>query len=234
MQIIEHSIVGTRSAVLRLRRRDTQLQFLVFPMIHVASPQFFAAVADRLRGCDLLVVEGITGRSALISALTLTYRVIPANRRSGLVVDNIPYRSLGVPLVNPDMTAAELHVGWRTMPLRYRLTVWLLVPLVLVAQLFGGRRRLLAPEVEVSDLPSASEEAFADHEFGERFERVLTGDRDDRVLAVLSEIVRTRADERIEVAIVYGAGHVPGIVGGLNALHGYRPRTAEWLTVLSA
>jgi hypothetical protein len=83
MQIIEHSIVGTRSAVLRLKRPDTELQFLVFPMIHVASPQFFAAVAERLRRCDLLVVEGVAGRSSLTWAITLTYRVMPANKRSG-------------------------------------------------------------------------------------------------------------------------------------------------------
>jgi hypothetical protein len=51
MQILEYSIAGTRSAVLRLQRRDSGLRFVVFPMIHVASPHFYAAVADRLRQC---------------------------------------------------------------------------------------------------------------------------------------------------------------------------------------
>jgi hypothetical protein len=59
-------------------------------------------------------------------------------------------------------------------------------------------------------------------------------DRDERLLAALSELVRTRSSERIDVAVVYGARHVPAIVRGLADRHGYRPRTAEWLTVLAS
>ncbi|MFF0657913.1 hypothetical protein [Micromonospora tulbaghiae] len=232
MQIIEHSVVGIRSAVLRLRRPGSQLQFLVFPMLHVASPRFYAAVTKRLRECDVLVVEGVGGRSALVSALTLTYRAMPANRRSRLVTDPIPYASLGVEVIKPDVTATEFAQGWRTMPLRYRLQIWALIPVVTVIQFFGGTRLLLSPEVEVSDLPSPADEKYADHEVTEHFDRTLGGDRDERLLASLAELIRDRSAERIDVAIAYGAGHVPAIVRGLFELHGYRPRAAEWLTVL--
>lgn len=234
MQIIEHSIVGTRTAVLRLRRPGSPLQFVLFPMLHVASPEFYAAVAQRLRQCDLLVVEGVSGRSVLTWAIMLTYRIMPANRRCGLVVDNIEYGSLGVELINPDVTAAEFAQGWRVMPLRYRILMWCVIPIVAVAQFFGGTRRLLSPEIELNDLPSARDETYSDSEFAEHFERTFGGDRDERLLAVLSELVRTRSSERIDVAVVYGAGHVPAIVRGLMDRHGYRPRTAEWLTVLDA
>ncbi|MEV0156278.1 hypothetical protein AB0H57_21470 [Micromonospora sp. NPDC050686] len=234
MQIIEHSIIGTRSAVLRLRRPGSQLQFVLFPMLHVASPEFYAAVAQRLRRCDLLVVEGVSGRSVIMWAITLTYRVMPANKRSGLVVDNIPYRSLGVELINPDVTTTEFAEGWRAMPLRYRLFMWCLIPIVAIAQFFGGTRWLLSPEVEVNDLPSAKDEMYSDDEFVEHFERTFGGERDERLLATLSELIRTRSSERIDVAVVYGAGHVPAIVRGLADRHGYRPRGAEWLTVLGA
>ncbi|MFI6265843.1 hypothetical protein [Micromonospora sp. NPDC051006] len=54
------------------------------------------------------------------------------------------------------------------------------------------------------------------------------------LLAALSELIRTRSSEPIDVAVVYGAGHVPAIVRGLVDRHGYRPRTAEWITVLDA
>jgi hypothetical protein len=234
MQIIEHSIMGTRSAVLRIRRRDTPLEFLLFPMLHVASPKFYTAVAERLRRCDLLVVEGVHGRSVLASALTLSYRVIPANKRSGLVVDNIPYRSLGVELITPDVTVDEFAEGWRAMPLRYRMMMWSAVPFVAAAQYFGGTQRILSPEIEVNDLPSAKEEQFADDEFVEHFERTFGGERDERVLAVLADLIRTRSTERIDVAVVYGAAHIPTIVRALADRHGYRPRTAEWLTVVEA
>lgn len=234
MQIIEHSIIGTRSAVVRLRRPGSQLQFVLFPMLHVASPQFYTAVAERLRQCDVLVVEGVSGRSVLGWAITLTYRVMPANKRSGLVVDNIPYRSLGVELINPDVTTAEFARGWRAMPLRYRMLMWCAIPVVAVAQFFGGTRRLLSPEVELNDLPSAKDEMYSDGEFADHFERTFGGDRDERLLAALTDLVRTRSSARIDVAVVYGAGHMPAIVRGLMDRHGYRPRTAEWLTVVDA
>ncbi|MFI7608209.1 hypothetical protein ACIBTV_24105 [Micromonospora sp. NPDC049366] len=234
MQIIEHSIIGTRSAVIRLRRPGSRLQIVVFPMLHVASPQFYAAVTERLRRCDVLVVEGVSGRSVLGWALTLSYRVMPVNRRSGLVVDTIPYRSLGVELIAPDVTAAEFTRSWRTMPLRYRLLMWCALPFVTVAQLFEGTRRLLSPEVELNDLPTGRDESYADSELTEHAERTFGGDRDERVLAALGELIHTRSAEPIDVAVVYGAGHVPAIVRGLADRHGYRPRTGEWITVLEA
>jgi hypothetical protein len=234
MQIIENSVTGTRSAVLRLTHRDARLQFLIFPMIHVARPRFYADVAERLRRCDLLVVEGVRGRSVWAWAFTLTYRIVRANRRSGLVVDDIPYASLGVPMVNPDVTVDELARGWRATPLRYRLMMWCVIPVVVVATFFGGRRALLSRDVEINDLPSESEQEFHDSVFGEHFRRTFGGSRDERLLASLVEIYRARAGEHIEVAIVYGAGHVPAIVRGLADRLGYRVRSGEWLTVLDA
>lgn len=234
MQIIENTIIGTRSAVLRLTHRNTPLQFLVFPMLHVASPRFYAEVAQRLRRCDLLVIEGVRGRSLWVWAITLSYRIIPLNRRSGLVVDNIPYRSLGVPLVNPDVTVDEITRGWRATPLRYRLLLWCVIPVVVVARLFSARRPLLSRDVAVSDLPSESDEAFQDSDLGEHFDRTFAGSRDQLLLDTLTEIHATRSGEPIVVAIVYGARHVPAIVRGLADRLRYRVRSAEWLTVLDA
>jgi hypothetical protein len=233
MQIIEHSIAGTRSAVLRLKRPGTALEFLVFPMIHVASPEFYAAVEERLRRCDLLVVEGVRGESALIEAFTMTYRVIPGNSRSGLVKDNIPYASLGVPLINPDTTDEDFERSWLEVPLKHRLTMYAVLPVVAASQFFRGRHAVLRPEIELDDLPTPDQEAYADDEFAEHFDRVAVSGRDALLLDALTEIHRTRADERIDVAVVYGAGHVPAIVHGLLERHGYRVRTAEWLTVVA-
>ncbi len=57
------------------------------------------------------------------------------------------------------------------------------------------------------------------------------GERDDRLLAVLSRLHEERSGEDIEVAVVCGAAHVPAIVRGLMDRYGYRPRSADWLTV---
>src|SRR5262249_23020904 len=159
-----------RSAVVRFRRPGSDLEFVVFPMVHIASPAFYVAVAERLRHCDLLVVEGIRGHSPLRSALTLTYRLVPAHRRSRLGVENIAYQSLGVPLLTPDMTAAEFSRSWRGMRLRHRIAVWCLLPVATIAQLLAGRRLLLTPDIELDDLPTRED---AESGLTEELDRVL-------------------------------------------------------------
>jgi len=56
MQIIEVTDFGVRSAVIRLRRRETPLQFVLYPMIHMAKPAFYTAVTVRLKRADVLAV----------------------------------------------------------------------------------------------------------------------------------------------------------------------------------
>lgn len=226
MEIISTGVFGTRSSVIRLRRKGSELSFVVFPMLHVASPQFYADVTARLRECDVLVVEGVSSRSVLTWAFTASYRVIPKNRRSGLVVDNIRYRELGVALINPDVSADELTRSWRGLPLRLRLMMWCLLPLVIVAQLVGGRRRMLAPTIQVND------DDLPEHDVDELLAGVFGGERDRRLFAAVAELHATRSHERIDVAIVYGAAHVPPLVEALLVTLGYRARSAEWLTVL--
>jgi hypothetical protein len=38
MQIIEVSVIGFRSGVLRLTRPDTPLRFEIYPMVHIGEP----------------------------------------------------------------------------------------------------------------------------------------------------------------------------------------------------
>jgi hypothetical protein len=64
MQIVEVSVIGVRSAVITLTRRDTSMQIVLFPMLHLGSAVFYRQVTSRLRGCQLVVAEGIRGKRA--------------------------------------------------------------------------------------------------------------------------------------------------------------------------
>lgn len=173
----------------------------------------------------MVVVEGVSGRSVVGWALTLSYRVIPANRKAGLVLQRIDYLGLGVPVIRPDVSAAEFGESWRALPLWIRLFVWCVLPGVVVVQFLGGRKRLLSPHVVVND------DDMPESETEERFDRVFIGDRDVRLHATLAELHSTRSHERIDVGVVYGAKHVPDLVHHLADL-GYRVRAAEWITVV--
>jgi hypothetical protein len=229
VQIIESSVVGTRSAVLRCTRRGGGPVVVLFPMVHVATPEFYREVERRLRDCDLLVVEGIAGDSVVGGALMATYAVIPANEESGLVEDDIPYGDLGVPIVTPDVTGEEFDEGFGELPWKTRLLTWATIPAVAVGQFFAGRRTIL--NLEVNDLPTAAEELRGEN--WDDFMDLLLGRRDEQVFAALIEIVRERGDEKIEVGVVYGAAHVPGILRGLYRL-GYRVVSADWVMVVPA
>jgi hypothetical protein len=198
-------------------------------MLHVATPEFYREVERQLRECDLLVVEGIIGDTAVGDALMTTYKVIPANDDSGLVEDDIPYDDLGVPFVTPDLTGDEFDEGFGELPWKTKLITWAAVPVVTVGQFFAGRRAML--NLEVNDLPTRAEELQGDDL--DEFMDLLLGRRDERVLTALAEIVRDRAGETIDVAVVYGAGHVPGILRGLYKL-GYRVVSADWVMAVPA
>jgi hypothetical protein len=92
-----------------------------------------------------------------------------------------------------------------------------------------GPRAFLDEDQVVEDLPSTLRaEMMADDPVGQ----AMMGRRDQRLLDALGEIHAERSNESIRVAVVYGADHVPAIVSGLRDRYGYRPREAEWLTVL--
>lgn len=95
MQFVEASSFAVRSAVIQLRRPGTPLGFVLFPMIHLATPAFYADVMTRLAGCQLIVAEGGVGadRTAGGQALTLSYRLAGRTRRWGLATQLLVFGS---------------------------------------------------------------------------------------------------------------------------------------------
>jgi hypothetical protein len=48
-------------------------------------------------------------------------------------------------------------------------------------------------------------------------------------VAALDRIHEERCEEAIQVAIVYGAGHMPAVVHHLSRRFGYRASDADWM-----
>ncbi|MCX5008995.1 hypothetical protein OHB05_41480 [Streptomyces sp. NBC_00638] len=230
MQIIEVTGYAVRSAVITMRRAGTPLEFVIFPMLHVASPTFYSQVRLRLRECDLIVMEGIRGKSVGISTLTLAYRFAPRRRRNGLQEQRDELLlSETAQVINPDVTAAEAIGDLKALSRWTYLLLLVAAPVMGLVFALRGPRAFLDEDLVVEDLPSTLQaEMMADNPVI----HALTDRRDKRLLDALGEIHAEHGDEPIRVAIVYGAGHVPAITSGLMDRYGYRPREAEWLTVL--
>jgi hypothetical protein len=144
---------------------------------------------------------------------------------------NIDYDAYGVPVIVPDVTEDEFGTAWRRVPWMYRMSVLLLLPVLMVARLVGGTRTIWTKAMEVGSLPSDMDEQLAAEvpELGE----VFGGERDRRLVETLQRLSDERGTEAIEVAVVYGAQHVPAMVHGLADRCGYIARSADWLMVAS-
>jgi hypothetical protein len=225
MQLLEAGM-GLRSAVIELRRPGGSLRFVLFPMVHIGEPSFYEAVMDQLRGCDLVVAEGIQGRSRAASMLTLSYRLVKRGRL-GLVTQNLDLGSLNIPVLRPDMSGGDFSRAWRGVSVLHRLLVWLVLPVFIpVVFLFGTRARL-AGHLSLDD----------DHGLGgyiedfEDMDKVLSDDRDRLLIDALAAIHETRGTEPLLVGVVYGAQHMIAVVHVLSARFGYVPRAGDWLRV---
>jgi pheromone shutdown protein TraB len=136
-----------------------------------------------------------------------------------------------VPVVRPDVSAAEFAAGWRRIPVQDRLLMWTVLPAVLLARLFGGTRVIWSRSMELNDLPMTLKEEEL-NDFSPELAAALSGERDERLVAALCRLHEERGAEAIEVAVVYGAAHTTPVVLGLMKRYGYRPRSADWLTIV--
>lgn len=233
MQIVEVTGMGVRSAVINLQRRDTPLRFVLFPMIHLGRPEFFASVGARAGRCALVVAEGEGGSKRKVSLPALAYRLLRKHRRSTLVVQDVREETLGVPVVRPDFSTYEIRRRLRRLPIPTfvlaRVALWTVVPWVALYVLLFGAPQFLSSELALDD-----DSPYAAPSPGQRWEaidHVIVDERDAALLDALSAIHAERCNEAIDVAVVYGAAHMPAVIHGLLDRHGYRARGAEWLTV---
>ncbi len=215
MDIIEAGLMGLRTAESELARRETPLRFTLYPMIHLAEASFYAEVSRRLRGHDLIVAEG--GRPSEQS-----HRPSPLATRLGLVAQTYEMVEVGVPILWPDMPSDEFDRKWRKLPFLERA----MLPLSALYLRTFATRELLARHLVTND----------DTEIDQwnptrATDRLILDERDALLIQAITDIHNTRQNEHINVAIVYGAGHMPTVVTHMMSTLGYVVVSAEWLTV---
>ena len=127
------------------------------------------------------------------------------------------------------MTGRRLRAGWHAVPVLQRVGLLGLAPVVGTAFWLLGTRRMLARYAAAEDLPDAAEVMLRDK--AQALTELLLDQRDALLAAALDEVLVRRRDEAVDIAVVYGAGHMPALTRYLVAKYEFRPRAAEWLTV---
>lgn len=212
-----------------LEKRGCDVRFVLFPMIHLGAPGFYAEVGRRLRLCDLILSEGVAGSRT--SLVTLSYRLAGIVRRFGLVEQRraLQLRSLGIPFENVDATAAEFGRSWRRAPQYVRLLLLVGAPLFGVWLAVSGSRSFIARSMEVNDLPDP-DEAFMPDSFA-AIDAAVVRDRDRLLCAAIGREADSMPNKPKTVAVLWGAGHMPAVAHFLLGPLGYRVAAAEWITV---
>lgn len=230
MQFVEKNSLNVRSAVYHLKKDGGGLEFMLFPMVHVGSQEFYDEVGRRLASCDAILAEGVNSKKSRL--LTLSYRIVGRIRRMGLVTqqEGLRVSRFREKVVNPDMGGRAFDERWSSLPLGLRAQLLFLIPLYVAYLFLCGTRETIAENIAVEDLPS-SEEVLSRDESLEKLDNLLIDERDRRLLDSIRRLHDSgRGDKKI-VAVVYGATHMRHVTGFLIDELKYRVAKAEWVTV---
>ncbi|MEV4316860.1 hypothetical protein [Actinocrispum sp. NPDC049592] len=214
MDVVEAGLMGLRSAVCVLTRRSAPLRFTLYPMIHLGEASFYAEVSRRLREHDLIVAEG--GRPGSSS------RPSRVAARLGLVGQSYEMVEVGVPIVWPDMPGDEFDRKWRQLPFLERA----MIPLsALYLRTFATREHLARHLVtnDDTDIDQFDPTSATD--------RLINDERDALLTQAITNLHTTHHNDHLNIAIVYGAAHIPTLITHLMSTLDYVVTSAEWLTV---
>lgn len=231
MQFTEKNSFNLRAVVYSLRNNTTGLEFLIFPMIHVGSREYYQEISKRLTSCDLLLVEGVRSRN--VAVLTLSYRLIKKIRRMELITqhEGIRLDDFRGKILNTDMEAAAFDERWSALPIALRVQLFLTIPFVVVYLFIFGTKEMLAENLVVEDLPSSEDELRDEDESFSRFDSLVIDERDRKLIEQIANLINEGSQTSQKIGIVYGASHMRGVMAFLMQKLKYRVVRAEWVKV---
>jgi hypothetical protein len=226
MQYVESSVIGVRSAVITLKRRTTPLRFVLFPMVHVAEPAFYAEVEAMAGTCDLIVAEGMPSGYAPMQEWMSKIRLDRlVDQMTGLDLERT-----GVPVQWEQAAPSPARSG------REQAVAAVADSAAAVVLRALGRygSPLGLPSLDQSDEHDDRWERRAAGWLGRIAQDRILDSRDAALAQALGAIHRERYGEQAKVAVVYGGAHIPAVVDYLTETFKYYVEKAEWLTVAHA
>ena len=230
MQFTEKNSFNLRAVVYTLKRDSTGLEFLIFPMIHVGSREYYQEITRRLSTCDVILAEGVKSRKALI--LTLSYRFVKKMRRLDLITQHEGIRLNTFPkeVLNTDMEGSAFDERWSSLPIKLRAQLFVFIPIFVLYLFIFGTREMLAKNLIVEDLLSSEEELSEDDIFT-TLNSLVRDERDRKLIEHIENIDNERSQTSQRIGIVYGAFHMRCVMAFLMQELNYRVTRADWVKV---
>ena len=228
MQFVEKNSFNLRAVVYSLKADSTALEFVIFPMIHVGSPEYYQEISRRLSTCDLILVEGV--KSKKVAVLTLSYRCIARMRRMELITqhEGIKLNEIRTEILNTDIDGNVFDERWSSLPIAARAQIYIFIPLCVLYLFLFGSRRILAEHLAIDDLPS-SEEILMEDDVS--WGSLARDERDRKLIEHIEKINEERAQTPQRIGILYGAFHMRAVMAFLMQELDYRVAKAEFVKV---
>jgi hypothetical protein len=192
-------------------------------MLHLASAQFYREISQDLERFQYVLHEGATWRKYSRKGSLYDW----AATNLGLVTQR---NSLKYPdhciRINIDLPGEEFRDGFKRLPLRYKLLMTFLRPLLWAATVVPATREYLSANSTVSEAreDEGNETALKD---------LILNQRDDHICRELEEFVEANSctPNTTFVAVIFGAKHMVAISRCLRGL-GYHPTTRRWFDMI--
>ena len=201
---------------------DHGLRVTLYPVFHIGSPAFYAALSEDLGRFRVFLLEGVRWQGWRGPLYDL------AARNLGLVTQRdhlrLPPDSDRHPL---DMTEAEFAREARALPVHWWLLLLLLRPVLwAVTATEGGRH-------SVWDSFSKASYVHGLHDSDRPLDRLIKTKRDRAMSVRLRDFVEDplRIRQASPIAIVAGAGHMPALYLTLREC-GFEKGSVRWFEVL--
>jgi hypothetical protein len=220
MQLTEMSDLGFRTSVTVFRRSAGGLRWVIIPTIHMGHADYYWAIWQRLRSCQAVVAEIWDGPSSTGMAYANAMRLARQRASRDLVAQDIDYGALGVPIIFPDEHLAPQTGPDRRMSREERLTATMMTPILALHMALTG------------DGDWLGNDALEVHDHTEVSRSVDDIKREELLLGVMCEIDGEFGAEDMEVAVVFGALHMPTVVRELTRLSYQVMPGAQWLTAI--
>ena len=201
---------------------DHGLRVTLYPVFHIGSPRFYAALSDDLSRFHVLLLEGVRWRGWRGPVYDL------AARNLGLVTQReylrLPADTERLPL---DMTEAEFQQEARGLPVQWRVVLWLLRPILWAITCTEAGRHSVWDSFSKQSYVRGLQDA------GGPLSRLIGTKRDRAMSKRLREFVQDPRPhgERSEVAVIAGAAHMPALYVALREC-GFEKRGVRWFEVL--
>ena len=227
MQLIETSAFGVRNANWKFESKHHNITFLLFPMVHVAQPEFYACVSERLRRCDHILYEGV--RSHKAKRLTQSYLQMTKNPRLGLVSQSqMDLKHCKDRLLHADIQGESFDEQWENLPRRTRILIAFLAPMTGFYLRHFGTMSMLAQHLSLEDMKSR-DELLTDSL--EDLDGLLLDKRDVILTEAIENCIATSTQDQTCVGVLYGAEHMRAVIWHLTKRHNFYAAKADWIKV---